>query len=131
MSDEQTYPQVVTEAAECLIEEAQDEYDDGTTGEALREWFSERVWETCDGHKWVIYTHHAKRIVCESDNADAYGLNYGTEGMIGEGDIAWSRLAYAALEADIYEELDRQGFDVNDPSAYFEALAEEAEATAS
>ena len=128
MSDEQTYPEVVAEAVDILIDETKDEYDEGTTGEALREWFNERICELCDGHQWVIYTHYAKRIVCESSNADAYGLNYGTEGMIGEGDIAWSKLAYAALETDIYEELDRRNFDVNDPTAYFKALAENADA---
>ena len=126
MADEERYVDIVKDAASGIIEDAQDQFDDGLSGEPLREWLSEYVGETCDGHQWGIYTHYAKRIVCESKNADAYGLNYGTEGMLGEGDINWSGIAYAALEADIYEELDRQGFDVNDPAAYFETANKDA-----
>ena len=127
MSDEQTYPEVVAEAVETLIDEMRDEFKDGKTGEALRECLSERMPEHCDGHSGVIYTHYAKKIVCESRNSGAYSENFGAEGVTDrDGELNWSMMAFCALEADIYEELDRRDFDVNDPAAYFEALAENA-----
>lgn len=120
MSD-QTYPEVVTEAAENLIDEMRDEFKEGTTGKSLREAFQDRLWENCDGHDWVIYTALAKQIVCESKNSGAYiEMCGGSDGVTEGGDLAWSRLAYAALEQDILEELSRIGFDPNDPEAYFD-----------
>ena len=124
MSD-QTYPEVVAEAAENLIDELRDEFKEGITGEALSEILLERLWENCDSHQWVIYTALAKQIMCESRNSGAYAENYGDEGMVADGDLQWSRLAYAALEQDILEELNRIGFDLNDPEAYFEESDDE------
>ncbi len=126
MSD-QTYPEVVTEAAENLIDEMRDEFKEGITGEVLREALLERLWENCDGHEWVIYTALAKQIVCESRNSNAYVENYGSEGMVDGIGLQWSRLAYAALEADILEELSRLDFNLNDPEAYYEDEEEESE----
>ena len=125
---EQSYEQVVRDAAEGIIDEAREQFAAGTTGEPLREWLLEHVWETCDGHQWVIYTHYAKRIVCESSNSGAYADNCGSDGAMEDGEIQWSRLAYAALEQDIYEYLAGPlSFDPNDPTAFFEDEADEDE----
>ncbi len=124
-NENQSYESVVSESVSCLIDEMRDEYESGSTGEALRECLQERVWEHCDGHMWVIHTHRAKRIVCESSNSGAYSENCGDEGMTENGEIAWSKLAYFALEADIYEQMDRQDFNSNDPAKFFESEAEE------
>lgn len=79
---------------------------------ADRESFFDRLRETCDGAQCVIYTYQAKRVCLYSDNSEA-GF---TEGLVevkrGEG-LPWSQMAYCALEADILEELDRMGIDVN------------------
>jgi hypothetical protein len=61
--------------------------------------------ETIDGHHDVIYTSCAQDIVRISSNSGAYVENFGPEGMVKDGDIQWSLLAYCALEADVLEEI--------------------------
>lgn len=73
----------------------------------------ERVHETCDGNQWVIYTQNAQVVLLVSSNDGAYGDEYGPEGMVSDGSIEWSRLAYAAMERDLMEQLDSEGVNVN------------------
>ena len=128
------YRQDVEEMAASILEECREEYNNGTKGEPLREWLLDHIHESIDGCARVIYTAQAKECVCESDNDGAYAENFGPEGMVTDGCINWSALAYAAFEADVIEELtNRLDFDVNDPTAFFEAEKDEAadeEATA-
>ena len=128
MPDEnQSYESVVSESVSCLIDEMREEFESGTTGEALRECLSERMHEHCDGHAWVIYTHYAKKIVCESKNSGAYSQNFGEGGVTDrDGELNWSVMAYYALEADIYEQMDRLDFNSSNPSKFFESEAQDA-----
>lgn len=86
------------------------------TGEQAREELSERLWETIDGHEYVIYTYKAQTILSISPN-DGYGAeNFGVEAVVTDGAINWSALAFGALYADVQEALwNIDGFDVNDP----------------
>lgn len=81
-----------------------------------REALIERIHETADGSQMVIYTGQAMDVLRYSDNDGAYGDNYGSEGMVSDGSINWSALAYAALEADINEQLSAT-IDLNAPFA--------------
>ena len=72
-----------------------------------------RVSETVDGTQWVIYTHKAMAVLMASDNDGAYLDEYGAEGLIDGGALNWSRMAFAAMERDMFEQLDAEGLDVN------------------
>ena len=78
-----------------------------------REQLYERIHETCDGTQWVIYTYKAQVVCLASDNDGAYLEEYGAEGLVDDGCLNWSRLAYAAMERDLFEQLDAEGVDVN------------------
>lgn len=69
--------------------------------------------ETIDGHHNVIYTYAARQVLAQSDNDGAYFDNYGTDGAVEDGAINWSRLAYAALMADVQEA-------IGDPETFIE-----------
>jgi hypothetical protein len=77
----------------------------------------ERIHEDCDGDSWVIYTAKAMDVLRYSDNSGRYAEEYGTDGLTEGGDIAWSRLAYAALEGDLMERIGAD-LDVNDPESW-------------
>jgi hypothetical protein len=59
--------------------------------------------DTIDGHHDVIYTACAREVCNQSRNEDAYADQFGPEGIVEDGAIQWSRLAYCALEADVLE----------------------------
>jgi hypothetical protein len=80
--------------------------------------FSDALHEAVDGTKRIIYTFQAKCGLLVSDNADAYIEDFGEEGIVANGDIAWERLAFVAMERDVIKELDVRGIDVNDPSSW-------------
>lgn len=132
MSDTLTrgdYYTEVRDLADSIQEELLSRLEDGETGEDLREWLLEHIHECVDSHQWVIYTWHAKHVIIFSDNDGAYADEFGPEGMVEDGAIQWSRLAYAALQRDLYEQLDSNGVDVNDPeeSDCFEEWREQRE----
>ncbi len=117
------YENHVSDLAETVVDELRDRVRDGEAGETLREWLIEHLHEVCDSDGWVIYTAKAQFIVCNRGTS-AYTDSFGEQGLTRDGDINWSAIAYAALERDIHEELDRRGIDVNDPymSDAFEEL---------
>jgi hypothetical protein len=78
-----------------------------------REALQDRIHETCDGSQWVIYTFKAQIVLLASDNDGAYGDSYGSEGIVTDGAINWSALAYAAMERDITEALESENVNVN------------------
>lgn len=73
-----------------------------------------RLRQDIDSTQRVIYTRKAQLGLIASNNSGAY-FAFGAEGALEGGDIAWSRLMYAAMERDVVEELERLGVDVNDP----------------
>lgn len=97
----------VREIAGDIIRESRDNPDED------REWVLQYIHETIDGDGWVIYTAKAQAVVLCSDNDGASIESFGSDGIVEHGAINWSMLAYGALEADVMEALDREGFDVN------------------
>jgi hypothetical protein len=114
-SEEFLYWQDVGEMAESIKSELDDQIKDGTRGETLREWLIEHIDESIDGCGRVIYTYKAQQCLLFSRNDSAYGDEFGPEGMVEDGCICWSRLAYAAFRADVLEQLENDGVDVNQP----------------
>lgn len=96
---------------------AQGIYDDwfaGNIGED-RDDLLQHITEVCDGHSQVIYTANAMDTLRFSDN-DARGIqDLGSSGFDWSDGIPWSALAFHAFEADVNEQLDALGLDVNDP----------------
>lgn len=80
--------------------------------------FSDAIHEAIDGTQRVIYTWQARCGLLVSDNADAYAEEFGEEGMIVNGAIAWERLMFAAMQADVIKELDVRSVDVNNPRSW-------------
>lgn len=75
-----------------------------------REEVYERLDELVDGSHRVNYTYSAMEGVMASDNDGAYEQEFGSDGMVEDGQIQWSRLCWAAMRQDV---LDRLG-DVED-----------------
>lgn len=71
--------------------------------------------EWIDNESEVIYTADAQVAVISSNNSGAYVDELGTDGIVDNGNIAWERLAYMALRADIRQGLDNRGVDMNNP----------------
>jgi hypothetical protein len=86
-----------------IVQNLKDEIKDGTItdAEGADEWLS----ETVDGHHDVIYTYAAMEVCRISKNDSAYFDEFGAEGAIDDGGIAWSKLAYMAMLADVREEI--------------------------
>jgi hypothetical protein len=82
---------------------------------ADRDDFDQALHEQVDGHARVIYTGQAIECLLYSDNDGAYVEEFGSECIVEDGCIMWSRLAFAAFRADVVEHLDAIGVDVNDP----------------
>lgn len=79
--------------------------DEETDEDAAREALEERLWESVDGSAWVIYTARALDVLRVSEN-EGYALEeWGTDGILEDGAIQWSRLAFGALYADVSERL--------------------------
>jgi len=81
----------VAEQAKSITAEARGEERD----------ISEVLWEAVDSHEFVIYTAKAQALLAISDNDGAFVEEYGAEGLVKDGSLNWSSLAYAAMEADI------------------------------
>jgi hypothetical protein len=86
-----------------------------------RDDFDTAIHETIDGHHDVIYTQSAQVVVLVSGNDGAGIENYGADGIVQDGAINWSALAYSAMEADVRDRLPSAGpdwFDVNDDESF-------------
>ena len=78
---------------------------------------SQDEWETAinqavDGTEWVIYTQKHFQVLFCSDNHNAYVENYGQAPVEGD-DINWAALAFAALEADVRQQIEAEGLEPN------------------
>lgn len=66
------------------------------------------LWETLDGHQWVIYTGYAFDVLKHSDN-DGYAIEaWGPDGIVADGSIQWGKLVFGAMYGDC---MDRADFD--------------------
>ena len=115
MLTESEYRQEIRDLAAEVMRETRS--GDHGTGEQAREWLLEWVPETLDGHAFVIYTAQAQAVLAISENDSAMVDNYGSDGLVTDGGLNWSAMAYCAMEADLMDYLSRQDdFDVNDPN---------------
>lgn len=87
----------------------------GERGEKLREWLLERSDSAVDSHYRIVYTWQSQKVLLFSDSSGAYIENFGDEGIAEGGDIAWSKLAWAAMREDVREQLEAEGIDINEP----------------
>lgn len=117
------YEDVIEELANWAIEAVKSR--EVESREAFLDW----VHKTINKHQWVIYTTRAQAVCLVSNNSGAMAEDFGAEGMVKDGEPNWPAMAYCAMERDLYEELDRRGFDVNDDET-FEVSEEEEEAHA-
>ena len=88
---EKEYWDEIKSLAESVTEEAK---------EYSRE-LSEVLWETIDGHEWVIYTARNFEVLAISPSDGAYIENFGPEGIVKDGVLNTAILTYAAMEQDI------------------------------
>jgi len=115
------YLDAVEQLALSIEAELVDKIEAGDTN--LHEWLTDQVWETVDGCGIVIYTARAREAAVLSENRDAGIDNFGTEGMVSDESIQWSRLAYGAVEQDLMDALGGLGIDPMEPQEYRRAGA--------
>lgn len=111
----QDYYEDVNSTAGYIKDELDSRLKDGERGNGLREWLLEHIHETIDSAGRVIYTAKAQECLLFSDNDGAYFDEFGSDGVVEDGVIQWSRLAYAAFQADVQKSLSDDGVDLNDP----------------
>jgi len=87
-------------------------------GEIDGDEYQDAVHAAIEGTQRIIYTFQAKCGLLVSDNADAYSEEFGEEGMVVGGNIQWERLAFVAMQQDVYKELDVRDVNVNDPDSW-------------
>lgn len=93
MLTSQEYWSEVAEVAETVTQEARDDERE----------ISEVLWEAIDSHPFVIYTAQAQALLSISPNDGAMVEDFGADGVVKDGSLNWSGLAYCAMEADVRE----------------------------
>jgi len=86
-----------------IIDDVKGEVANGTITD--RDSALEYIEQTIDGHHDVIYTYAAQNVCRISRNDGAYFDDFGSEGAVEDGGIAWSKLAYCAMRADVLEQI--------------------------
>lgn len=74
--------------------------------------------ETIDGHQWVIYTAYNFDVLRHSPNDGAMVEHFGSDGVVQDGTLNTAALAYCAMEQDVLEAIDSDGFELNDPDTW-------------
>jgi hypothetical protein len=99
------YWKEVKDVAESVLDGVWDQYPDCDDERQRDERLNDAVWETVDGHQWIIYTHYNPQVLQHASNPDAYAENYG-ELPTGEGYAGiMAKLAFAAFNEDVNNEL--------------------------
>lgn len=118
MTEGHEYWGEVASLARSITDEAFDYLDDEDKAEVLaadgdlnssdnaREALDERLWETIDGHQWVIYTAYNFDVLRHSANTDYAVENWGVESIVDETGLKWAALAFGALYADVRDHVD-------------------------
>lgn len=110
MSRREYWAEVNTLAQEIQAETLDDmdgEPGEDWTEDDYREALYERVWETIDGHQWVIYTAYNMDVLRFSDNDGYSAEQFGPESILernGSG-INWAAMAFGALYADVMDRI--------------------------
>ena len=78
--------------------------EDGTLEdqEALERWLN----ETIDGDAWTFQTHSAIKVLLWSNNDGAHIEDFGSDGLVSDGCINWSVMAFSAMKADLLEDVE-------------------------
>lgn len=66
---------------------------------------SEVLWETIDGHQWVIYTAYHFDVMKHSDNSGYSAESFGVETIMRDGDLNTAAIAFGCLYGDCLERL--------------------------
>jgi len=99
------YYREVRSLAATILADVREE-SPGATEDERHEALQERLWETVDGHEWVVYTYKAQQVVAHSDNDGYSAENFGAESIVDEsGRIKWEAIAFGALFADVSDVL--------------------------
>ncbi len=96
--NESEYWAEVRSLAENIVEEAADQ----DLNEEEKEQY---LWETIDGHEWIIYTAYHYDIMKHSPNDGYSAENFGAESIIKDGTLNTAAIAFGALYADVSERL--------------------------
>lgn len=98
------YWKEVSEVAQSILDELEiqssDDYED------KRDEISDYLFETVDGHQWIIYTFYNKEILRHTNNESYSEDNFGTEGYADKSyDEIGLQIAFWAFYADIQDNL--------------------------
>ena len=115
----------VKEMADSILDHARECHKEGEEGEGLRESLFTFAHESIDGCSRVIYTKLAQEGLAESPNDGAMVEDFGTDGIVNDGCLNWSAMMYCAMERDVWEFLNKEGFDINNPDDFFDNEEEE------
>lgn len=100
-NDEMTqgdYWREVRSIVDSLLEESHSDGED-------REGLETRLWETIDGHQWVIYTAYNFDVMKHSPNDGYSAENFGADSIVKDGALDTAAIAFGALYADVSEDL--------------------------
>lgn len=72
-----------------IVAELKDNLAGGDTLESVRDEMNDRVWETIDGHQWVIFNYQALMLCahCDTDEGESFLDEIGFEWKQGESTI--------------------------------------------
>ena len=119
MDAQEYYKEVRSIANDIATEARSGEYG---TGEDCREWLSDYLHETIDGHEFCIYTQKSQFVLAHSRNDGYSAEEFVVETIVQDGQLNWGAMAYGALYADVIDQLghttlpDGSDFDMNDPN---------------
>lgn len=103
---EKEYYDEVKSLARRVLEETRERGDEDELYDVLH--------ETIDGHQWVIYTCYHYQVLQHSDN-DGYTLaEWGSDGVVTNGVLNTSLLAFGALYGDVSERISTDAFHQED-----------------
>ena len=98
------YWEEVQSLAKDLVSEAL-AYNENDLEAAREDIFDARLYETIDGHQWVIHTYYNMQVLTHSPN-DCAIEDMGLDGALDDGMAMFhARAAYCALYADVSEAL--------------------------
>jgi len=113
---EQGYWAEIRSIVDEIVSEVKQAEPDGDA-DSWRESADERLWETVDGHQWVIYTYYHYQVLQISPN-DGYSIeNFGSEGLVENGSLDTAKLTFGALYADCMERLADVEWDTEETDA--------------
>jgi hypothetical protein len=86
-----------------VVEDVKGEIANGNLADrdAVDEYLDERI----DSQHRIIYTYAAMETVMFSENDGAYEEHFGAEGLVEDGQVQWSRLAFYAMLEDVRDQL--------------------------